>query len=361
MGRQGPRKLWKGIAALVGATVVGLVAAELLFRWLGPTAYAPARMVSSDGLELPLSEIVHYMRHSVDGDRIAGGPRGNIQANLHFKTAYDRPYWDYFDEQGCISIDTNGLGFRDLEFPVEKPDGELRILAVGDSFTYGPSVQLEDSWPQVLEQMLREEHNRDVEVINGGFAAGHWPPDYVEWIESDGVEFQPDLVIVGLCLNDMGTGIPMLAYPIAQPEPWLWGASRLLSYAQRELEQRRLMAEPRDFGEIVRNNPAEWEATQAALVQIKENLNARHIGFVVAVFPMISLLGDNYPYLSLHAMVEQFCAENGISRVDLLSHFRGRDERELWAHPTDQHPNDVGNELIAAGIRDYLEREELLK
>ena len=249
------RKIRIRALTLVVATLASLFLAEMLFRSLAPKDYAPGRILTSGGLVVPLSEIAYFLRHSGDQDRDRGGPRGRIQANLHFKHEYDRPHWDYFDEQGCVSIDTNSLGFRDLEFPVEKPEEELRILAVGDSFTYGPSVQLEDTWPQVLERALAEGREGTVEVINAGFAAGsHWPPGYVDWIRSDGLAFQPDLVILGLCLNDMGD-IPMLAYPLAQPEPMLGGVSQLLNYVQREFAQLRIIAEERDYGDVVRQDP----------------------------------------------------------------------------------------------------------
>lgn len=355
------RKVRTRALTLAVATLASLFLAEMSFRWLGPKEYAPIRILTSDGLEVPLSEMIYFLRHSGDEDRSRSGPRGRIEANLHLKQAYDRPTWDYFDAEGCVSIDINSLGFRDLEFPVEKPEGELRILAVGDSFTYGPSVQLDGTWPQILERALAEEREGTVEVINAGFATGsHNPPGYVDWIRSDALAFQPDLLIVGLCLNDMGD-IPMLAYPKAQPEPMLGGVSQLLNYVQRELEQRRIMAEERDYGDVVRQDSAMWEATQEALAQIGEILDTAGIGFVVAVFPMVSQLGENYPYLSLHEMVGEFCSANDLAWVDLLPRYRGREESDLWSHPTDQHPNDVGNRLIAEGVHEFLKQSGLLK
>lgn len=355
------RKTRNRILAVVVATLASLFVAEILFRWFGPTDYAPGTILTWDGREVPLSELAHYLRHSDEGNRRQSGPRGRIQANLHFKHRYDRPIWDYFDAQGCISIDTNSLGFRDLEFPVEKPEGSFRILALGDSFTYGSGVQLEDTWPQVLEQELSDRQPGTVEVINGGFAAGsHWPPGYVDWLRSDGLAFQPDLVILGLCLNDMGD-VPLLAYPKAEPVPWLGGVSQLLNYVQQGLVQHRLMAERRDHGDVVRKDPQMWEATQLALTQMRDLLEAQDTGFAVVVLPMISQLGEHYPYLSLHDMAAQFLETNDVAYVDLLDPFRGREEADLWAHPTDQHPNDVGHRLIAVGIRQFLEQNEMLR
>jgi lysophospholipase L1-like esterase len=62
----------------------------------------------------------------------------------------------------------------------------------------------------------------------------------------------------------------------------------------------------------------------------------------------------HYPYTELHALVAAFCEEQGIEHLDLLPRFLGQDERSLWVHPTDQHPNDKGQRLIGEGVLEYL-------
>jgi len=87
---------------------------------------------------------------------------------------------------------------------------------------------------------------------------------------------------------------------------------------------------------------------------MRDLLVARDIPFVVVVFPMLSELGEEYPYKKLHALVDGFFADHGIEYLDLLPRFRGLDETELWVHPTDQHPNAVASRMIAEGIFEYL-------
>src|SRR3954452_21274375 len=41
---------------------------------------------------------------------------------------------------------TNSLGMREREIPPRRP-GEQRVLAIGDSFTYGAGVQAADAYP----------------------------------------------------------------------------------------------------------------------------------------------------------------------------------------------------------------------
>lgn len=336
---------------------VALVGAELVFRLFEPRPYAPGAFYTPSGQAAPLAEIFHYLqRHNVERERT--GPSGRLIPDLRVKQGYDRPRWPYFDEQGCISVEHNSLGFRDREFPVQKPAGEYRVMALGDSFTYGSGVQLQDTWPKVLEQLLQKERKEPVLVINGGFACGTFTPaGFDTWMEKDGLEFGPDMVIVGLCLNDMGNGndVPMLSYPAVKME--LSGVSHMWGYVQKLIEQRRLAAEAApDFAAIVQQHPETWLATQQGLRNLKKILDGKGIPLVVAVLPMISQLDppERYPYAGLHTMAVEFCRDAGIRCVDLKDEFLGRRDEDLWAHPTDQHPNHTGQLLIAMGIMSSL-------
>jgi lysophospholipase L1-like esterase len=348
------RKLGLAVAVLVGAAV----AAELGYRVLGPRPYAAPVVRDADGNEKPLSEIAAIVREWSERRPAETQPCAAMPPHMRVLTCYDRPELPYFDAQGCVEVRTNRYGFRDREFELAKRAGEFRVLALGDSFTFGNGVRVEDSWPEQLELLLSARFGSRIEVINGGFATGsHSPAGYGDWLESDGLAFQPDVVIVGLCLNDLHMRVPMLAYPIAQPEPWLFGASRLLYRFQCAREQRMLIEAPKpDAALLIAFDPAPAEASHAGLVRMRDLCRARGVRYVVAVFPMLSLLGKDYPYLGLHRLVAEICTAEQIDCVDLLDRFRGRDEHQLWVHPTDQHPNPAGHRLIAQGIYDFLTR-----
>ncbi len=88
----------------------------------------------------------------------------------------------------------NSLGFRDREFGLRKASA-IRILALGDSTTYGWGVNLEDTWCKRLEENLRKQ-GLDVEVLNlGKPAAG--PYEYARIAEAAVPALRPDYVLVG--------------------------------------------------------------------------------------------------------------------------------------------------------------------
>ena len=98
---------------------------------------------------------------------------------------------------------TNSQGFRDVEFPVRKPAGELRILALGDSTTAGNGIaDLRDTWPKRLERRFAEAGRPEVRVLNLG-VGGYHPLQSARLLELRGLALEPDLVLLLVCLNDL--------------------------------------------------------------------------------------------------------------------------------------------------------------
>lgn len=349
--------------------VAALLAAEVVCRAIGLPETPHRVYYTANRIEASLGEFLFWAhpsrsfqfdsRHNVLQDP----PHGLMIGNLKMRQGYyPMPRWGYFDEHGCVSIDTNSLGFRDEEFAVEKKPNELRILALGDSMTYGLGVRLDLTWPQVLEARLRSERATPVEVINTGFAAGGAAPGgYDRWVADHGVLLRPTLVVLGLCLNDLHIGIGMMTYPAIKVAPILGGYSQLLDRTVQFVRQREARAQVRDLGSIVTPQSKQWVETQRGLRAIRDTLATAEVRFVVVVFPMMSQLEpDLYPLRSAHELVVGFCKGEGIRCLDLLPAFLGLDEQDLWVHVSDQHANDKGHAIQAERIHAFLVAEGLL-
>ena len=97
-----------------------------------------------------------------------------------------------------VAISTQGL--RDRAFPPTPKNPGRRIVAIGDSFTFGWGVSAQESWPKVLEQRLADS-GPGFEVINFGFP-GASPNDYSRMITSAIDHFHPDVILIATLQGD---------------------------------------------------------------------------------------------------------------------------------------------------------------
>jgi len=106
-------------------------------------------------------------------------------------------HWEMHDY--VCSERINSLGFRDREVSLRKAR-TYRVVAIGDSFTYGWGVNLEDAWCKRLERNLQEQ-GMDLEILNlGKPAAG--PHEYADIAEFILPALRPDLLLVGVLAGD---------------------------------------------------------------------------------------------------------------------------------------------------------------
>lgn len=97
----------------------------------------------------------------------------------------------------------NSKGLRGPECPYDKPEGEFRILVLGDSFVEGYFVSLEDLFIQRLEDALNARGDgRRYRVINGG-TGGYSTDQELLFFQNEGRKYEPDLVLLVVCCNDM--------------------------------------------------------------------------------------------------------------------------------------------------------------
>lgn len=110
------------------------------------------------------------------------------------------------DQQGWLDdgfATINGLGLRGAMPVMPKPAGTFRILAVGDSTTFGWGVNDDETWCAALERQFKEAHpDRRVEVVNAGVVSYDLKQS-ARLLGRLAPRLQPDVVIVGLFWNDL--------------------------------------------------------------------------------------------------------------------------------------------------------------
>jgi hypothetical protein len=107
-------------------------------------------------------------------------------------------------------ISINSHGFRGPEIAVKKPAGVKRIAVIGDSITFGNNLPPGHEYPAQLQQLFDDE-NKNVEVLNLGLG-GYDTLQEVATLEEVGLQFSPDVVVLGYCINDIGVASGNLNY-----------------------------------------------------------------------------------------------------------------------------------------------------
>ena len=101
-----------------------------------------------------------------------------------------------------ITIRINSLGWRDREISLEKKEDTFRIVALGDSITFGWGVELHETYVKQLETILKKQNSyKNYEVINISIEDLGLQEE-LKLLKQFGLDFQPDLVLLGFYLND---------------------------------------------------------------------------------------------------------------------------------------------------------------
>jgi lysophospholipase L1-like esterase len=165
-----PRQLGRKLLLSLASVVVSCLVAEGVVRLvLGPQPKFPRRVVE--------------------------GPHG-LRIN--------EPNAVYRHQSADVSVwfRINSKGLRaDREYPYEKPAGTKRVVCLGDSFTAGYEVDLEDCFTRVLERELNAP-GRAVEVLDAG-VSGFGTAEELLYLERELIRYQPDVVVVSFYGNDL--------------------------------------------------------------------------------------------------------------------------------------------------------------
>ncbi len=171
LGRRRVRRLLLVLAALFLSTLAALAVGEIGVRLFAPQKDA--------------------MRWFVTDKRYGFTNRPNFHQSYHYPTN------DY-----VMDIQTNSLGLRgpELDAQILSDPDTLRVLLLGDSFTFGHAVQVEETFGHQLAHRLKDVSRRSV-VINAG--VGGWGTlQEVTYARDHMVFYRPDFVVLTFCAND---------------------------------------------------------------------------------------------------------------------------------------------------------------
>jgi hypothetical protein len=262
-------------------------------------------------------------------------------------------------------VTLNSRGLRDPERPLAKAPGTWRLAVLGDSFMYGHGVADESTCVRHLERALRARSGPPIEVINLSHIGFNTAQERT-MLDTLGVRYHPDLVLVSYVLNDPEEHY--LTYPTLLPGAWArameWSS---FYYLVRAISFRALVAVGRmpDYATYLRGmyapGPA-WDRHREALRGIVADAKAAGARVVVAVWPYADRPHRFTPYTfgREQEMAVVAASEAGAEVLDLYPVFATSSYDDFALSSADSHPNARSQRRAAAAIDAFLESHGLL-
>lgn len=100
-----------------------------------------------------------------------------------------------------VTSKISSQGLRNKEVEIPKPKDTYRILAIGDSFTFGVGVKPEEAWPKLLEKSITIP-GKKLEIVNAGKPAAA-PVNTRHICKAYKDQFEVDVVIWGMYEDDL--------------------------------------------------------------------------------------------------------------------------------------------------------------
>jgi len=263
----------------------------------------------------------------------------------------------------------NSLGYRGPEFPLAKPEGEIRVLMAGDSFTFGDFVEDEQTLPAQVQSMLQ--CRAPVLVVNAGMGGSSLPTQ--RHLIERGLALSPDLVILTFYENDIAdletphweslqrnreakSRFPLsVVYPIIRHMA-LW---RMLQETRERWRNRARLDGNQMQPAVASSTDERWRKRREVLrteyarglEDLTSFLGGKGIRFVLAAYPAHMSLQSSDPSDDLR-WIETLGRDLGIEFVSLREPLVASNLalEELYLLPHDGHPRQRAYGLAAAHL-----------
>lgn len=176
-----------------------------------------------------------YFSNFTDRPIINFGPYGSMLASDFSDTLHGYRVYTVNSPLVPWQVTTNKHGWREPGYYEEmKTQGNKRLMVLGDSVTYGMTLDYQYIHSSYLNHALRLDPQNNWEVLNRsvpGWNAWHER----EYFRLDGIRWKPDVVTVNVVMNDFKP-VADAEYLAAVPKPPLFykffGKSKLYNFAR---------------------------------------------------------------------------------------------------------------------------------
>ena len=264
-------------------------------------------------------------------------------------------------------VRVNAWGMRGPETPAQAPPGTRRVLALGDSQTFGNGVAEDETWPSLLEARLEETApGVGWQVLNAG-VSGTETWQHAIWLDRLLGRVEVDAVVLGFYVNAV---MPRSATPEAVGISNTWTkrvgyvAKRSAFFTFAWQSWQRLRA-PEGAGDhelgVLRGEGGPgvaegWAEVERSLAEMKARCDAEGIAFVIVVIPRRDQVTGAEPGRAYQARVVEIAAGLGIPVVDVLPALEiawARAPGSLFI-PWDGHNTGAANEVVVDAVASRL-------
>jgi lysophospholipase L1-like esterase len=298
----------------------------------------------------------------------------------------------YFND---IVYQINGRGFRDFVYTYGKRTNTYRIFLVSDSVGFGFKVQMNDSYPKILERRLNElQLPFRVEVINYSMP-GLSIKQKLHLVELYAAQYEPDLIITDYVMNDIDDfvmddvtserrkdrkgernercSIALLGLPVpCFVETHLKGSAfffLLKQSVENLLQKINWEDKPKskglygadDYLHRLYTREDKRKYLKNVFRRIGKYQNDHHVPMLVPIFPVIYDF-SKYRWKDIKEFIIELCNDNHLPYISLLDDFSKFNYNEMRVERGDfDHPSVKGNSVAAEAILQALLQRGLLK
>ena len=263
-------------------------------------------------------------------------------------------------------LNTNSKGFRGTtEYSYSKSQDKIRILVLGNSYTFGEEVSDNETYSYYLQEMLPK-----AEIMNLGMH-GYGHDQMLVFLKEEGIKYKPDIVILGFIHADMNRNmvnfrdyakpkfdldnneLRLTATPVPPPEEtlkWDWVRPRtfdIISNINYNLRNRLCLYEKE-----------QEDLTTAILTEFARQSESMHAIPIFVYLPIIPEIFVNDSLTTGEKFLSAVCkTDDKLKYFSTRLHFIEQLNNGV-TYKERGHWGPVGNFTIAEAIKQYLIDED---
>lgn len=275
-------------------------------------------------------------------------------------------------------IEFGGIKFREDKVPDDILEKKwIRILFLGDSFTFGAGIKNNESrFSDIIENRINESlydnHEQYRVHIFNASEGGSNPLSWYTTFEIIEPLYQPHHVYAIFFLRDGTSLVTSLKGNAEIIDPIQQKYSRMPLYDHSALlrhfydkfawaEYTNIYKQKLSSSYLGTDKERSmWKLQQKYLLKLSRSCMINGISFHLVIFPVLFDL-KNYQFHDVENELIQFAQDNDISVFSLTPGFLGKDDSSLWVASNDQHPNKEGHRIAATTLLPFIRNNVLRK